>query len=132
MGRQGSPVSNAALVDDLHRVYRDTGCCDSRTYVGHGRHAKSTIWARFGSWTNFLTQAGLTEARRAQPKPVRKLRGPRQQYQLREDRRKHHHPSESPRGEKPCLRCSKTFHTTAANWFICVRCVAYHTRKLPD
>ena len=122
-------VTNEEMLADIHRVYKKTGMCDSKTYEFHGKHAASTIWSRFGSWPYFLYSAGLKEARKTQPRRLPLKRRPRPgHYQNKADsdaqggRHKFEHPQTPPRGWQRCLRCDKKFLTKPSHWFVCPQC----------
>lgn len=54
-------ITDETLLDDLKRVSELIGreVVTSRDYTNHGGYAYPTITERFGSWSNFITRAGL-------------------------------------------------------------------------
>lgn len=56
-------ITDKMMLDDLKRVSEFIGSevVTSMDYFDHGSYANPTITERFGSWSNFITCAGLTQ-----------------------------------------------------------------------
>lgn len=60
-------ISNSDLLDDLICVSTELQkqSVSLREYMQHGKYSYQTLKKRFGSWENALTEAGLTQSKRA-------------------------------------------------------------------
>lgn len=51
-------ISKKELVEDVERVFKDTGITKQENYLKHGRYSKAVIKRIFGSWNKMLNTLG--------------------------------------------------------------------------
>lgn len=115
-------VTRAQLIDDLRRVYRETGRYSNWWYLqGYGRHAISTIYRHWDHWKDFVEAAGLLgkpEApRSAGGWPAKKPKAPEPEPALEPVRL-----PQRQRKNRRCLLCLKWFVSEGPHNRRCSRC----------